>query len=106
MITKDFVDEFRSFADNEVHPVVSPDNWHIYSRLIDFIDELDDSVKEQETIRARSKMNERERKIVTFQIIDMLSKVNRERIEKYGAVFENGHDFLELMDNILKLLES
>ena len=63
-------------------------------------------LKEQKTIRVRSEINERERKIVTFQIIDMLSKLNRERIEKYGAVFENGHDFLELMDNILKLLES
>ena len=48
MITKDFIDKFRRFADNEVHPVVSPDNWHIYSRLIDFIDELDESLKEQE----------------------------------------------------------
>lgn len=44
MITKDFVDEFRRFADNEVHPVVSPDNWNVYSQLVDFIDELDESL--------------------------------------------------------------
>ena len=50
MITKDFIDEFRRFADTEVHPVVSPDNWHIYSRLIDFIDELDESLKEREPV--------------------------------------------------------
>lgn len=51
-------------------------------------------------------MNERKRKIVIFQIKDMLSKVNRERIEEFGAYIENGHDFLELMDNVLELLES
>lgn len=51
-------------------------------------------------------MNERKRAIVIFQIRDMLSRVNRERIEKYGVVIENGHDFLELMDNILELLEA
>lgn len=56
MITKDFVDEFRRFADNEVHPVVSPDNWHIYSQLIDFIDELEDSAKEQEAVPVDTKM--------------------------------------------------
>ena len=49
---------------------------------------------------------ERKREIVIFQIKDMLFRSNRERIEKYGVVIENGHDFLELMDNILELLES
>lgn len=44
MITKYFVDEFRRFADTKVHPIVSPDNWSVYSQLVDFIDELDESL--------------------------------------------------------------
>lgn len=42
--TKDLIDEFRRFADNKVHPLVSPDNWNVYSQLVDFIDELDESL--------------------------------------------------------------
>lgn len=44
--------ELRNFADNEVHPVVSPENWHVYSKLHDLIDQAEtDAVamlKEQE----------------------------------------------------------
>ena len=50
-------------------------------------------------------MNETKKKIVIFQIKDMLFRANRERIEEFGAFFENGHDFLELMENVLELLE-
>lgn len=51
-------------------------------------------------------MNESKRQIVIFQIKDMLFRANREHIEEFGVFFENGHDFLELMENILELLES
>lgn len=62
--------------------------------------------KEQELPERQLKMNESKREIVIFQIKDMLFRANRERIEEFGAFFENGHDFLELMDNVLELLES
>jgi predicted nucleic acid-binding protein len=34
------LEELRNFADTDVHPVVSPDNWDIYSDLCDLIDEF------------------------------------------------------------------
>lgn len=49
------LDELRNFADNDVHPVVSPENWHVYSELRDLIDEAEASIitllKEQEAIK-------------------------------------------------------
>lgn len=44
--------ELSNFADNDVHPVVSPENWHVYSKLRDLIDHAEEYVlallKEQE----------------------------------------------------------
>ena len=34
------LEELRNFADTDVHPVVSPDNWDVYSDLCDLIDEF------------------------------------------------------------------
>lgn len=46
--------ELRNFADNDVHPVVSPENWHVYSKLRDLIDQAEaDAVvllKDQEAV--------------------------------------------------------
>ena len=36
------LEKLREYADNEVHPVVSPDNWSVYSGLIDLIDEIEE----------------------------------------------------------------
>ena len=33
--------KLREYADSEVHPVVSPDNWNIYSELRDLIDKAE-----------------------------------------------------------------
>ena len=41
---EELIDELRRFADNRVHPIVSPDHWNVYSQLVDFIDELDESL--------------------------------------------------------------
>ena len=38
------LEELRRYADNEIHPVVSPDNWIVYSRLIDLIEETENNV--------------------------------------------------------------
>ena len=48
------LDDLRLFADVTVHPVVSPDNWDVYSRLCDYIDQIKTEVeillKEQEAV--------------------------------------------------------
>ena len=36
--------EIKKFLDNELHPVVSPDDWWLYSQLVDLIDELEDLI--------------------------------------------------------------
>jgi hypothetical protein len=36
--------KLRNFADNDVHPVVSPENWHVYLKLCDLIDEAEADV--------------------------------------------------------------
>ena len=49
--------ELRNFADNDVHPVVSPENWHVYSKLRDLIDQAEEYVlallKEQEAVKPK-----------------------------------------------------
>lgn len=35
------LEKLREFADSEVHPILSPDNWGIYSELRDLIDEAE-----------------------------------------------------------------
>jgi len=48
------LDDLRSFADAIVHPVVSPDNWDVYSSLCDYIDliktEVECLLKEQDDV--------------------------------------------------------
>lgn len=48
------LDELRQFADTEIHPIVSPDNWDVYSKLCDLIDLTKEEVlallKEQEAV--------------------------------------------------------
>jgi len=34
------IDEIRLYLDNNLHPLISPDNWQVYSDLVDMIDEL------------------------------------------------------------------
>lgn len=36
------LEKLREYADNEVHPAVSSDNWSVYSGLIDLIDEIEE----------------------------------------------------------------
>ena len=50
-------------------------------------------------------MNVSKKDVVIFQIEDMLSRMNRDRVESFGAHFDNGHDFIELMENALALLK-
>ena len=40
--------EIKKFLDNELHPVVSPDDWWLYSQLVDLIDELEDLIIDDE----------------------------------------------------------
>lgn len=44
--------ELKNFADYDVHPVVSPENWNVYSKLRDLIDQAEEDalalLKEQE----------------------------------------------------------
>ena len=48
-------DNLRSFADTDVHPIVSPDNWNVYSELRDLVDQAEADVlallKEQEAVK-------------------------------------------------------
>jgi len=37
---EDKIDEIRRYLDNYLHPLISPDNWQVYSDLVDMIDEL------------------------------------------------------------------
>ena len=37
------IDELRAFADSDIHPIASPDNWDVYSELCDLIDEVKES---------------------------------------------------------------
>ena len=51
--------ELRNFANNDVHPAVSPENWCVYSKLCDLIDEAEENVlallKEQEPMKPKVK---------------------------------------------------
>lgn len=44
------LNEIYRIVENEVHPVVSPDNWHIYSHLRDEIDLLALMLKENNMV--------------------------------------------------------
>lgn len=51
------LDELRQLADTEIHPIVSPDNWYVYSKLCDLIDlakaDILDMLKEQEPVKVK-----------------------------------------------------
>ena len=51
------LEKLREYADSEIHPILSPDNWNIYSELRDLIDEAEKDalalLKVQEPIEAR-----------------------------------------------------
>ena len=36
------MEKLREYADSEVHPILSPDNWGVYSELRDLIDEAEE----------------------------------------------------------------
>lgn len=57
------------------------------------------------TFMTINNINASKKDVVIHQIEDMLSRMNKERVEEFGAYFENGHDFIELMENILELLK-
>lgn len=56
------LDDLRLFADVTVHPVVSPNNWDVYSSLCDYIDQIKTEVeillKEQEPVPPNWMQNE------------------------------------------------
>ena len=43
---EDKIDEIRLYLDNNLHPLVSPNNWQVYSDLVDMIDELGELIEE------------------------------------------------------------
>lgn len=43
---EDKIDEIRLYLDNNLHPLVSPDYWQVYSDLVDMIDELGELIEE------------------------------------------------------------
>ena len=45
---EDKIDEIRRYLDNNLHPLVSPDNWSVYSDLTDLVDELGELIKKDE----------------------------------------------------------
>ena len=60
--------ELRNFADTDVHPVVSPDNWGVYSDLCDLIDNLTSDAlalirQQQERIKAQDEVIRALRKV-------------------------------------------
>lgn len=40
------IDEIRLYLDNNLHPLISPNNWQVYSDLVDMIDELGELIEE------------------------------------------------------------
>ena len=42
------IDEIRQYLDNNLHSLVSPDYWQVYSDLVDLVDELGELIKENE----------------------------------------------------------
>ena len=39
------LDEIRQYLDNNLHPLVSPNNWDVYSDLRNLIDELEELIR-------------------------------------------------------------
>ena len=44
------IDDIIEYLDNTVHPVVSPDNWYVYSELHDLIEQLKITLKQKSLI--------------------------------------------------------
>ena len=61
------LDDLRQFADVDVHPVVSPENWDIYSTLCDYIDQIKEEV---ETL-----LKEQEPRVLTLEEIKKLQSL-------------------------------
>ena len=40
------IDEIRQYLDNNLHPLISPDNWQVYSDLVDLVNELGELIEE------------------------------------------------------------
>lgn len=40
------IDEIKLYLDNNLHPLVSPNNWQVYSDLVDMIDELGELIND------------------------------------------------------------
>ena len=43
---EDKIDEIRMYLNNNLHPLVSPNNWSVYSDLVDLVDELGELIKD------------------------------------------------------------
>lgn len=39
------LDDLRQFADVDIHPLVSPENWNIYATLCDYADQIKEEVE-------------------------------------------------------------
>lgn len=44
------LEEVKSIVENEVHPVVSPDNWYVYASLHDELEQLEILLKHCDVI--------------------------------------------------------
>ena len=51
-------------------------------------------------------MNVSKKDVVIFQIEDMLSRIDIDRVKAFGICIDNGQDFIELMENVLELLKA
>lgn len=81
------LDKLRLFADTEIHPIVSPDNWDVYSKLCDLIDLTKDDVlsllKEQE-----NRIKDLEEKLR----IDISLKERNDNFDLYDTPIFGFHD--------------
>lgn len=41
------IEELRDFVNSEIHPLLSPDNYWAYCRLIDMIDEVEKEYRKE-----------------------------------------------------------
>ena len=50
----DLKDEILNYLDNTLHPIVSPDNWNVYSELYDMVEKLPSADRPQGKWKAKS----------------------------------------------------
>lgn len=60
MDIKEQLVEVRAYLDQELHPVVSPDHWNIYSELCDMVNNISALLAKQEPIKVERRMEETE----------------------------------------------